>query len=256
MCVPIRSLAIAGLALAAVPPHIARAQFQHEYTGAGFPIVSTFSFGTDIVISDAFTVCAVRVTYVGLSHGRVGDLIGTLNHRDPSNNNAGVVLFSRVGVEGQNQIGFTGQVSGDYALCDSSGTTFWDAAGAAGAGLVPPGIYHACALGGSGQAPSSMQVLAGDTAAGTWSLSMSDNDPGFDGSVDSWRLELEERPACYANCDGSTMAPVLNVQDFTCFLQKFAIGDLYANCDGSSGIPALNVQDFTCFLQKFAIGCP
>ena len=29
---------------------------------------------------------------------------------------------------------------------------------------------------------------------------------------------------CYANCDGSTSAPVLNVLDFTCFLQKFAAG--------------------------------
>jgi serine protease AprX len=29
---------------------------------------------------------------------------------------------------------------------------------------------------------------------------------------------------CYANCDGSTTAPVLNVADFTCFLTKFAAG--------------------------------
>jgi hypothetical protein len=60
---------------------------------------------------------------------------------------------------------------------------------------------------------------------------------------------------CYANCDGSTSAPVLNVADFTCFLQKFGIGDPYANCDGSTSVPVLNVGDFTCFLQKFALGC-
>jgi DNA-binding beta-propeller fold protein YncE len=30
----------------------------------------------------------------------------------------------------------------------------------------------------------------------------------------------------------------------------------YANCDGSSAVPFLNVLDFTCFLQKFAAGCP
>ncbi len=29
---------------------------------------------------------------------------------------------------------------------------------------------------------------------------------------------------CYANCDNSTTAPVLNVADFTCFLQAFAAG--------------------------------
>jgi autotransporter-associated beta strand protein len=62
--------------------------------------------------------------------------------------------------------------------------------------------------------------------------------------------------ACYANCDGSTTAPVLNVGDFTCFLQKFAAGDPYANCDQSTTPPVLNVGDFTCFLQKYAAGCP
>ena len=31
-------------------------------------------------------------------------------------------------------------------------------------------------------------------------------------------------PACFANCDGSTQAPALNVLDFTCFLQKFSAG--------------------------------
>jgi hypothetical protein len=61
---------------------------------------------------------------------------------------------------------------------------------------------------------------------------------------------------CYANCDASTAPPVLNVQDFSCFLGKFASDDPYANCDGSTQPPVLNVQDFSCFLGKFAAGCP
>jgi T5SS/PEP-CTERM-associated repeat protein len=61
---------------------------------------------------------------------------------------------------------------------------------------------------------------------------------------------------CYANCDSSTQPPVLNVADFTCFLQKYANGDPYANCDASTQPPVLNVADFTCFLQKYANGCP
>jgi uncharacterized membrane protein len=61
---------------------------------------------------------------------------------------------------------------------------------------------------------------------------------------------------CYANCDQSTTAPVLNVGDFTCFLQRFAAGEAYANCDQSTVPPVLNVGDFTCFLQRFAGGCP
>jgi probable HAF family extracellular repeat protein len=61
--------------------------------------------------------------------------------------------------------------------------------------------------------------------------------------------------SCYANCDGSTTQPVLNVADFTCFLQRYAAGDSYANCDGSTTQPVLNVADFTCFLQRYAAGC-
>ena len=62
--------------------------------------------------------------------------------------------------------------------------------------------------------------------------------------------------ACYANCDGSTSAPVLNVNDFVCFQQKYAAGDVAANCDGSTSVPLLNVNDFVCFQQKYAAGCP
>lgn len=29
---------------------------------------------------------------------------------------------------------------------------------------------------------------------------------------------------CYANCDNSTIVPILNIQDFTCFLTSFNTG--------------------------------
>ena len=60
---------------------------------------------------------------------------------------------------------------------------------------------------------------------------------------------------CYANCDASTTAPILNVLDFSCFLNRFAAGDTYANCDNSTTPPALNVLDLSCFLNRFATGC-
>jgi hypothetical protein len=63
-------------------------------------------------------------------------------------------------------------------------------------------------------------------------------------------------PSCYANCDNSTATPVLNVADFTCFLQRYAAGESYANCDNSTATPVLNVGDFTCFLQRYAAGDP
>jgi WD40 repeat protein len=69
-------------------------------------------------------------------------------------------------------------------------------------------------------------------------------------------LAIAAPPACYPNCDNSTAAPTLNVNDFSCFLNRFAAGDPYANCDGSATLPNLNVLDFTCFLNAFAAGCP
>ncbi len=73
--------------------------------------------------------------------------------------------------------------------------------------------------------------------------------------VDCGCFEVQP-PACYANCDGSTTPPVLNVIDFACFLNRYASGDPYANCDGSTTPPVLNVIDFACFLNLYAAGCP
>jgi hypothetical protein len=61
---------------------------------------------------------------------------------------------------------------------------------------------------------------------------------------------------CYANCDGSTTTPVLNVLDFICFQTKYAQGDSAANCDNSTTEPVLNVLDFICFQSAYATGCP
>jgi hypothetical protein len=84
---------------------------------------------------------------------------------------------------------------------------------------------------------------------------------GSSGSIDIAAARLngdgtQGNPPCYANCDASTQAPVLNVGDFSCFLTKYAAGDSYANCDNSTQAPVLNVNDFSCFLTKYAAGCP
>lgn len=62
-------------------------------------------------------------------------------------------------------------------------------------------------------------------------------------------------PPCYANCDGSSSTPVLNSDDFLCFLSAYNSGAPYANCDGSTTPPALNVSDFLCYVNQFATGC-
>jgi hypothetical protein len=89
------------------------------------------------------------------------------------------------------------------------------------------------------------------------------------GAAGEYRIELTGAcfigaPACIANCDGSTTEPILNVDDFTCFINEFAAAQgltheeqmaSYANCDGSTLAPVLNVDDFTCFINLFAAGC-
>jgi hypothetical protein len=68
-------------------------------------------------------------------------------------------------------------------------------------------------------------------------------------------VQLVGCPNCYANCDASSAPPLLNINDFLCFLNAFARRDPYANCDLSSASPALNVNDFQCVLNAYASGC-
>ena len=51
------------------------------------------------------------------------------------------------------------------------------------------------------------------------------------------------------------MPPILTINDFQCFLNRFAAQDAWANCDGSTATPVLNVNDFQCILNAFAAGC-
>jgi hypothetical protein len=66
---------------------------------------------------------------------------------------------------------------------------------------------------------------------------------------------VHEGLACYANCDGSTVAPVLNVNDYNCFMNRYNNRDPWANCDGSTTEPVLNVLDFNCFMTRYSAGC-
>jgi hypothetical protein len=73
--------------------------------------------------------------------------------------------------------------------------------------------------------------------------------------IDRGAFEYGAQPYCYANINQSTALPILNVADFTSFLQLYAAGHPLANCDDSTSLPVLNVADFTCFLQRYVVGC-
>ncbi|MFN0133165.1 MAG: hypothetical protein ACKVW3_11660, partial [Phycisphaerales bacterium] len=111
----------------------------------------------------------------------------------------------------------------------------------------------------------SLQSLLGPTVPPGWTLSQGLGVSGDGlhvvgwgqnpmGRQEAWLTVLTpELLWCAANCDNSTTAPALNVNDFVCFLNKFAAGDTTANCDQSAALPSLNVNDFTCFLNAFRL---
>jgi hypothetical protein len=118
---------------------------------------------------------------------------------------------------------------------------------------------NVASLGRSPQPTGAMSFTV--PSGGQFSIVVSEVAPGtgcsaYDFTIRGGTFNCAEPPPCYANCDASTAAPILNVGDFTCFLQRFASGESYANCDASTAAPVLNVGDFTCFLQRFASGCP
>jgi hypothetical protein len=68
-----------------------------------------------------------------------------------------------------------------------------------------------------------------------------------------------------ARWTGCLVYPILNVEDFICFVNQFTAALQlphaeqvihYANCDESTIAPMLNVDDFVCFMNHFAAGCP
>jgi hypothetical protein len=79
---------------------------------------------------------------------------------------------------------------------------------------------------------------------------------GYGEEMGAFTLNIGPVGGCYVNCDASSVPPILNVNDFICFQNKYAAGDPYANCDGSTAAPVLNVNDFVCFLNRFGVGCP
>lgn len=63
--------------------------------------------------------------------------------------------------------------------------------------------------------------------------------------------------SCYADCDTSSGAGVLDIFDFLCFQDSFTQSEPYAcDCDTSSGTGVCDIFDFLCFQDAFVNGCP
>ncbi len=143
--------------------------------------------------------------------------------------------------------------------------------------LVPSGanvVYHATATAGATYQwlKNGTPLTDGGHVSGAASQTLTIN-PAMSGDMGLYAISatngcgtITRAPVilaveCYANCDNSVVAPVLNPNDFQCFLNVFAAGcqnppNCYANCDGSTVAPLLTANDFQCFLNAYATGCP
>jgi serine protease AprX len=155
-------------------------------------------------------------------------------------------------------------------VTDPNSVIYWGNNGMVPTGISVPGQIAGANYstpGGSANTYDPVEnVFVQNPTAGTWTVEIIASQVVADGYLATPAIDavyslvvsnVTLGPApCYANCDGSTDAPILNVADFTCFLNKYAAGDAFANCDGSTTAPVLNVADFTCFLNQYSAGCP
>ena len=104
--------------------------------------------------------------------------------------------------------------------------------------------------------------ITGTLEAGDYSLSIGTlqyaHTTGLQGTTSAGTVTLiiGELP-CYADCDQSTGAGVLDLFDFLCFQNSFVNSEPYAcDCDTSTGAGVCDLFDFLCFQDAFVAGCP
>ncbi len=82
----------------------------------------------------------------------------------------------------------------------------------------------------------------------------------YDPVADSWSTNYPPMPSGRHACGGACVNGIFYVvggyRAGTALSDTLALGlPCYANCDGSTTSPVLNVLDFACFINKFAAGC-
>lgn len=233
---------------------MARGQVLYTYTGTpvAIPDSPTGQCGpeavAEIAVGTEYQVDAVKVGFY-IPHPFQGDVKVQLTHVETGTT---VTLVNRPGAP-ETLIGFASPAFGSptalMRLTDSAALPYELPA------VPAPGVPN---VSGDWKPASPLSAFRGESSLGTWQLRVQDCAGVDTGQLVSFSLWLT--PVCYANCDQSTISPVLNIFDFTCFLQAFANGcgspSCYANCDGSTQAPILSVADMTCFLVKYAAGCP
>jgi subtilisin-like proprotein convertase family protein len=151
-----------------------------------------------IDIPDA-TPISNLVVRVDAYHTYLGDLSMSLTH-----NGTTVPLFDRVGVAGFNATGRPGDLNRSIYAYTDLGTSFWNTAYVGGKDTnfqVPGGLYTPS---GASNAPASFAPFVGQSAQGTWTLSVVDAEPtNNSGHVYGWTIEINPDNACAPSCPGN-----------------------------------------------------
>ena len=155
-----------------------------DYVGTGGALTAPGN-GTDssslLVGLGEGTILDITIELLDLSHDWIGGLDVTLTAPDLST----IDLFILTGGGGG---GDSTNVGGDYLFAD--GGADWWAAAAAGGNLdtIAPGTYEATT--GGGTIESFVASYAGGSAAGTWTLTMTDTLGGPGGSISGWTMTI------------------------------------------------------------------
>ncbi len=191
------------------------------------PVTST------IVSTDPSTITTLAVK-VGLTHTFVDDLTATL-----SNGLTTITLFNGVG-GGTN-------LAGVYTFSDVAVTLF-----GTGPTPLPQGEYKP-----AGAGAGLLSEFAGATAAGTWTLTITDTAAQDLGSIDSFELVINPSPCNTASCLADVNNDnIVDGSDFIAFVNSFGVGDVTIDPTADvNGDLIIDGGDFVAFINAFGAGC-
>ncbi|MEX2217119.1 MAG: hypothetical protein WD749_00035, partial [Phycisphaerales bacterium] len=204
----------------------------------------------DITVNPGSVVFAAHTPYSGSDYAAKPITgVSTGNPATVTSANHGLVTGNYVAIVGCNATASGTGINHTFIVTVVNANQFTVPIGVTGAGTT--GTFGSPSILGNGIRWGTMYNFRFDStaapASGQVTLGFYKRDmPGYPNSVDgaAWVPSVVPPPVCYANCDESTTAPVLNVADFGCFLTRYAAGEAYANCDESTTAPVLNVADF------------
>ncbi len=161
-----------------------------DNSGPGFSIPDNDPAGasSSIVIGANEIISDVDVTLFGADHTWVGDLVATIEHVDTA---TGATLFFRTGQIGISS-GDSSNLSGNYTFSDGGADWWAEAAARTGGEALTPGTY--AASGFENAAVSLAAIFSGQSTAGTWTLTISDNSQDDFGLIAGWGLSFTSTP--------------------------------------------------------------